>query len=223
MHMLLTSLEATLHGRIPILSHNQQHANQLSRLHLYYIVTGEVTRWSIDLMKHLSDPTLHPDPESEPHQYSSGGTPIHTPINHQHILPGSSIQTHIPATRAIINTTKPLPSNTTHKPKPPTHPLPKKPTTIPYTQTTYTHLIHALNNTDKHIKTLIHNLPELWTTTNARESTITKGDLTPCTWGEHSDTDSIQAFQRAITTRYPPTHSGIIQYTTYIKFTLTND
>ena len=42
-----------------------------------------------------------------------------------------------------------------------------------------------------------------------------------CTWGEHSDIDSIQAFQRAITTRYPPPHSGVTQYTTHIKSTLT--
>jgi hypothetical protein len=90
MHMLLTSLTTTLQGRIPTLSHNQQHANQQSRLHLCYMVTREVTEWSIDLMKYLSDPTLHPDPESEPHQYTAGDTPIHThPINYQHTLPGS--------------------------------------------------------------------------------------------------------------------------------------
>jgi hypothetical protein len=108
---------------------------------------------------------------------------------------------------------------TNHSP----HPFPKKLMTTPHNRTTYTHLTHALNNTDKHIKTLIQNLPENWTTNKAAGATITKSDLIPCTWGEHSDTDSTQAFQRAITTRYPPAHSRVTQYTTYITSPLTTD
>jgi hypothetical protein len=45
MHMLLTSLSAIYQANVPILQYSQRHADQLSRMHMRYVLTGEMTPW----------------------------------------------------------------------------------------------------------------------------------------------------------------------------------
>ncbi len=57
MHMLLVSLAAVYQSTIPSTPFNQRHAHQLSRLHLRYIITRELTSWATQLLTFLTDPT----------------------------------------------------------------------------------------------------------------------------------------------------------------------
>ena len=73
MHMLLTSLSALYHTRIPIIQYGQRHVDQMSRAHLRYILTGEIPPWIDKLITYLSDPHDTEDPEPHSKTYSAGG------------------------------------------------------------------------------------------------------------------------------------------------------
>jgi len=72
-HMLLTSLSAIYQGNVPILQYSQRHADQLPRLHLRYVLTGEMTPWIEKLITYLSDPMHSEDPKPYSKRYSAGG------------------------------------------------------------------------------------------------------------------------------------------------------
>ncbi len=56
-HMLLTNLTTIYQGRIPILTHTQQHAESLSRSHLKYVITGELDEYVTNLIHDLTNLT----------------------------------------------------------------------------------------------------------------------------------------------------------------------
>ncbi len=59
MHMLLTSLSATIYqSQIPILQYGQRHVDQMSIMHLRYVITGEVTPWIGNLITYITDPLI---------------------------------------------------------------------------------------------------------------------------------------------------------------------
>ncbi len=74
MHMLLTSLSAIYHSRVPIIQYGQRHVDQTSRAHLRYVLTGEIAPWIDKLITYLSDPHNNEDPEPHSKSYSAGGT-----------------------------------------------------------------------------------------------------------------------------------------------------
>ncbi len=76
MNMLLTSLAAIYQGTIPILPYNHSHAHQLSRMHLRYVIIGELTHWTSQLIRYLSDPYTITDPGTPQDKYNAGGTTI---------------------------------------------------------------------------------------------------------------------------------------------------
>ena len=102
----------------------------------------------------------------------------------------------------------------------------RPPNTTP-TQThqphTITHLTDALNGTDRHVKTLIQSLPNDWEAYNHKGSLITKQQLLHCTWGEPTESDSLQAFQQAIITAIPPPTTTVTQYTTHLTSAICRD
>jgi len=63
MYMLLTSPSTIYQGQIPILHYGQRHVDQLSILHLRYVLTGENTPWIDTLITYIIDPLNNEDPE----------------------------------------------------------------------------------------------------------------------------------------------------------------
>ena len=77
MHMLLTSLSATIYqSQIPILQYGQRHVDQMSIMHLRYVITGEVTPWIDNLITYITDPLNNEDPEPHSKSYNAGGTEL---------------------------------------------------------------------------------------------------------------------------------------------------
>ena len=74
MHMILTSLSAIYQGHVPILRYGQRHVDQLSRAHLRYALTGQLTHWIENHVTYISDPLKNEDPEPHSKSYSTGGT-----------------------------------------------------------------------------------------------------------------------------------------------------
>jgi hypothetical protein len=50
---------------IPKLSYSQSHANQLSRMHLRYVIKGEITEWTEQLIQYITDPRNNIDSGNE--------------------------------------------------------------------------------------------------------------------------------------------------------------
>ena len=73
LHMLITSLSAIYQGNISILQYSQRHVDQLSRMHLRYVLTGEMTPWIDRLITYISNPLQNEDPEPYSKHYSAGG------------------------------------------------------------------------------------------------------------------------------------------------------
>jgi hypothetical protein len=63
MHMLLTSLSAIYKGQIPILQYGQRHVDQLSKMHLRYVLIREITPWMDNHIMYITDPLNNEDPE----------------------------------------------------------------------------------------------------------------------------------------------------------------
>ena len=76
MRVILTSLSAIYQGHVPTLQYSQRNADQLSRMHLRYVLTGEMIPWIGKLITYLSDPLQNEDPESYSKHYSAGGTEL---------------------------------------------------------------------------------------------------------------------------------------------------
>jgi len=72
MHMLLTSLSSIYQGRVPILQYGQRHVDQLSRMHLRYVLAGEITPWIEKLITYITCPHNNEDPVSHIKTYSDG-------------------------------------------------------------------------------------------------------------------------------------------------------
>ncbi len=54
LHVLHTNLTTIYQGRVPTLTHTQQHAEELSRSHLRYILTGELDTFVTNLIHNLT-------------------------------------------------------------------------------------------------------------------------------------------------------------------------
>jgi hypothetical protein len=80
--MLMVSLSAIYQGTIPILQYIQRHADQLSRMHLQYVITGDLTPWIDKIITYLSDPLNKADPKPHSKHYGAGGTEL---LNRQQI------------------------------------------------------------------------------------------------------------------------------------------
>ncbi len=76
MHMLLTSLSAIYQAKIPILTYGQRLVDQMSRAHLRYVLSGEISPWINKLVTYLSDPHNTEDPEPHNKTHIAGGTEI---------------------------------------------------------------------------------------------------------------------------------------------------
>ena len=76
MHMLLTSLSAIYKGQIPILQYGQRHVDQLSIMHLRYVLTGEITPWMDNRITYVTEPLNKEDPEPHSQTYSAGDTEL---------------------------------------------------------------------------------------------------------------------------------------------------
>ena len=74
MHMLLTSLFVIYPVIIPILQHGQRHVDQMSRMHIRYVLTREITSWIGNLVTYKTDPLNNADPEPHNKTCSAGGT-----------------------------------------------------------------------------------------------------------------------------------------------------
>jgi hypothetical protein len=74
MHMLLTFLSVIYKGQIPILQYGQHHVDQMSRMHLRYVLTREITPWIDNLTTYITDPLNNEDPETYSKSYNAGGT-----------------------------------------------------------------------------------------------------------------------------------------------------
>ena len=48
----------------------------MSRLHLRYIITGELTQETDQIIRYISNPSAHTAPDPIPHKYSAGGTEL---------------------------------------------------------------------------------------------------------------------------------------------------
>jgi len=72
MHMLLTSLSAIYQDQILILQYGQRHVDQMSRIHLRYVLTREITPWIDKIITYISDPLNNEDPEPHSKSYSAG-------------------------------------------------------------------------------------------------------------------------------------------------------
>ena len=73
---MLTSLSAIYKGHVSILRYSQRHADQLSRMHLRYLLTWEMIPWIDKLITYLSNPLHNEDPEPYSKRYSAGGTEL---------------------------------------------------------------------------------------------------------------------------------------------------
>ena len=69
----MTSLSAIYQGNIPILQYSQRHVDQLSRIHLRYVLTKEMTPWIDRLITYISNPLQNEDPKPYSKHYSAGG------------------------------------------------------------------------------------------------------------------------------------------------------
>jgi hypothetical protein len=76
MHVIITSLSAIYQGHVLILHYGQRHADQLPRMHLRYVLLGEMTPWIDKLITYLSDPLQNEDPEPYSKNCSAGGTEL---------------------------------------------------------------------------------------------------------------------------------------------------
>ena len=127
--------------------------------------------------------------------------PTPTPVS-------TTIQTHPPPKHALLNL-----SRETHEPK---LNNPPSTTTNPTNKThalTLDYLIAALHTHYHHqIKTLIQHLPTQWSCHNAAGTLITRRQLIQSSWGELQETDSLQSFQQAIITTFPPPTTTVTQY-----------
>ena len=74
MHMLLTSLSAIYQGQIPILRYGQRRVDQMSRVHLRYVLTREITPCIDNLLAYTTDPLNNEDPEPHSKPYNARGT-----------------------------------------------------------------------------------------------------------------------------------------------------
>ena len=124
MHMLLTSLIAIYQGQIPILRYGQHHADQLSRMHLRYALTREITPWIDNLITFITDPLNNEDPVPRSKTYNAVGTNLpESELARKNIKNGKlSItykrlqQTNIPnRTTARPHKTSETPCKTSHK------------------------------------------------------------------------------------------------------------
>ena len=76
MHMFISSLSAIYQGQVLILQYGQRHVDQLSRIHLRYVLTGEIAPRIDKLITYIIDPLNNEDMESHSKTYSTGGTEL---------------------------------------------------------------------------------------------------------------------------------------------------
>jgi hypothetical protein len=72
--MLIVSLSAIYQGVVSILPSSQRHDGQLSRMHLRYVIMGELTLQIDKILTHLSDHVNNADPEPFNEHCSARGT-----------------------------------------------------------------------------------------------------------------------------------------------------
>ena len=70
--MLLISLSAIYLGQIPILQYGQRHVDQMSRMHLRYVLTREIKPWIDNFITYITDPLNNEDPEPYIKSYNAG-------------------------------------------------------------------------------------------------------------------------------------------------------
>jgi hypothetical protein len=113
--MLLVNLATIYQGRIPTLTHTQQHAEALSRSHLNYLLTGELDTFVNNLIQNLTTPPQHVTRTLSRRNKHTQPTSTDTPLPTQ--------SPTIPTTRKRTYTTT---HNKTHY-----HPYPPIPTQTP--------------------------------------------------------------------------------------------
>ncbi len=59
--MLMASMSSIYQGNILILQYNKRHVDQLSRMHLRYVLTGEMTPWIDKLITYIPNPIQNED------------------------------------------------------------------------------------------------------------------------------------------------------------------
>ena len=72
MYMILTSLSTIYQGHLPILELGQRHVDQLSRMHLRCVLTGDLTPWIDKLITYITDTLNNNDPEPYSKPYNAG-------------------------------------------------------------------------------------------------------------------------------------------------------
>ena len=137
-HMLLINLTTLYQGRIPTLTHTQQHAESLSRSHLKYVITGELDTYVTNLIHNLTIPAQHvprihhtrrkkytqpthniPTPHAPPSTTPTTRKGTHTPTHNQtHYQPLPLTPTNNP-----LQKSRQSDATTLHTHSPITHPL----------------------------------------------------------------------------------------------------
>jgi hypothetical protein len=74
--MLLTSFSTIYQGQVLIPQYVQGHVDQLSRMHLRYVLTGGIAPWIDKLITYITDPLNNEEPEPHSKTYSAGGTEL---------------------------------------------------------------------------------------------------------------------------------------------------